>query len=158
MALLALAGALIASLPDTPRRGVPEEAEEAEGDHYPSDWFMMQRAFPSGVLDQSAFLKAVARAKADRAQLKTSSALVWQPAGPYNIGGRVTALAVVPGGATIYLGSANGGVFRSNDGGANWTSVLETELAFSIGALALDPTNSNTIYCGTGEANSAVDT
>ena len=153
LALVALAGALIASLPDTPRRA-PAEAE----DHYPSDWFFMQRAYPSGALDQAAFVTAAARARADRARLSTSSALVWQPAGPYNIGGRVTALAVVPGGATIYLGSANGGVFRSTDSGVHWTSVFESDLAFSIGALALDPADDNTIYCGTGEANSAVDT
>jgi photosystem II stability/assembly factor-like uncharacterized protein len=80
------------------------------------------------------------------------------PAGPYNIGGRVTALAVAPGGSTVYLGSANGGVFRSDDGGVNWTSIFEHDFGFSIGALALEPGDPQTVYCGTGEANSAVDT
>jgi hypothetical protein len=154
--LVALVGALVASLPDGQR---PVRHPEDEGDHYPSDWFFAQRAFPSGTLDQAAFLTAASQARADRARLSTSAGgVVWQPAGPFNIGGRVTALAVVPGGTTLYLGSANGGVFRSDDSGVNWTSVFDTDLAFSIGALALDPANANTIYCGTGEANAAVDT
>lgn len=150
----ALAGALLAGLPHAPR---PVSGPD-KGDHYPSDWFFAQRAFPSGTIDQDAFLAAVGQARAARARLSTSSGVVWQSAGPYNIGGRVTALAVVPGGATIYLGSANGGVFRSNDSGVNWTSILDGELTFSIGALALDPTDPDIVYCGTGEANSAVDT
>jgi hypothetical protein len=129
-----------------------------EGGHYPSDWFFAQRAFPGGTIDQDAFLAAVGQARSARARLATSGGPSWQAAGPYNIGGRVTALAVVPGGSTLYLGAANGGVFRSDDSGVNWTSVLDGELTFSIGALALDPTDPNTVYCGTGEANSAVDT
>jgi photosystem II stability/assembly factor-like uncharacterized protein len=146
--------ALLATLPHAPR--APRASDE--GKHYPSDWFFAQRAYPGGAIDQDAFLAAVTRAKADRARLPASGSLVWQPAGPYNIGGRVTALAVVPGGNTIYLGSANGGVFRSDDGGVNWISVLDRDYAFSIGALVVDPTDDSTVYCGTGEANSAVDT
>ena len=154
LALVAFAGALITSLADAPRpTGGPREAE-----HYPSDWVYAQRAYPGGTVDQAAFLAAVARARADRERLSASGGLVWQPAGPYNIGGRVTALAVVPGGTTLYLGSANGGVFRSDDGGVNWTSVFDSDLAFSIGALALDPADPGTVYCGAGEANAAVDT
>ncbi len=154
LAAAVIGGALISGLPHAPRPMRPSD----EGKHYPSDWFFAQRAFPGGTIDQDAFLAAVGQAKADRARLSTSSGPTWQPAGPYNIGGRVTALAVLPGGATLYLGSANGGVFRSDDAGVNWTSVLDRDFAFSIGALALDPADPNTVYCGTGEANSAVDT
>ena len=144
----ALGGALIAALPHAP----PPIRASDEGKHYPSDWFFAQRAFPGGTIDHDAFLLAVGQARADRARLTTSGGgLIWQPAGPYNIGGRVTALAVVPGGSTVYLGSANGGVFRSDDSGVNWTSVLDGELTFSIGALALDPADPSTVYCGTGE-------
>jgi photosystem II stability/assembly factor-like uncharacterized protein len=152
----AMAGMLIATLPHAPREAA--ESASAEGGHYPSDWFYAQRAFPSGTIDQDAFLAAVGQARAERARLTTSMGPTWTAAGPFNIGGRVTALAVAPGGTTIYLGSANGGVFRSDDSGVNWTSVLDNQINFSIGALALDPTDANTIYCGTGEANSAVDT
>jgi photosystem II stability/assembly factor-like uncharacterized protein len=158
LALIVGGGAFLAGAPQVPRpeRG-PGEAEE--GGTYPSDWFFAQRAFPGGTIDQGAYLAAVDRVARDRARLGTSSSgAVWQAAGPFNIGGRVTALAVVAGGSTIYLGSANGGVFRSNDAGVNWTSVFDRQSAFSIGALALDPTDPNTVYCGTGESNSAIDT
>jgi photosystem II stability/assembly factor-like uncharacterized protein len=126
---------------------------------YPSDWFFAQRAFPSGTIDQEKYLAAVQRASFDRSRLTTSSSgLVWQAAGPFNIGGRITALAVVPGGTTIYLASANGGVFRSDDSGVNWASVFDRDYAFSVGALTLDPNNPDVVYCGAGEANGAVDT
>jgi photosystem II stability/assembly factor-like uncharacterized protein len=149
----------LAAMPHAPRPSGAPEAAADEGKQYPSDWFFAQRAFPSGTIDQAAFLAAVDRVARDRGRLTTSSSsFVWQPAGPYNIGGRVTALAVVPGGTTIYLASANGGVFRSDDSGVNWTSVFDRDYAFSIGALALDPVDPNTVYCGSGEANSAVDT
>ncbi|MEK7329725.1 MAG: FlgD immunoglobulin-like domain containing protein [Candidatus Eisenbacteria bacterium] len=154
LALIAGAGALLAGAPHGPRAA----REPGEAGSYPSDWFFTQRAFPGGTIDQDAYLAAVDHAAQDRARLGTSSlGLVWQAAGPFNIGGRVTALAVAPGGTTIYLASANGGVFRSDDAGVNWTSIFDRDFAFSIGALALDPADPNTVYCGTGEANSAVD-
>src|SRR4029450_5707684 len=79
----------------------------------------------------------------------------WTEAGPFNIGGRVTALAVVPGGTTAYLGSAAGGVFKTTNSGTNWTPVFD--MVLSIGAVTLDPSNNNTVYVGTGEANAAID-
>ncbi|MBI1798037.1 MAG: T9SS type A sorting domain-containing protein [Candidatus Eisenbacteria bacterium] len=150
----ALGAALIAPRP-APR---PDLGERDEARHEPNDWFWAQRAFPSGAIDQDALLATIDDAKLARERLHTSVGLSWQPAGPYNIGGRVTALAVVAGGTTVYLGSANGGVFRSDDGGVHWTSIFDRDFGFSIGALALDPNDAQTVYCGTGEANSAVDT
>jgi photosystem II stability/assembly factor-like uncharacterized protein len=158
LAVIAGAGVLLAGAPHGPR-AAREPGDAGEAGNYPSDWFFAQRAFPAGTIDQDAYLAAVDHAAQDRARLGTSSlGLAWQAAGPFNIGGRVTALAVVPGGTTIYLASANGGVFRSGDAGVNWTSIFDRDFAFSIGALALDPADPNTVYCGTGEANSAVDT
>jgi photosystem II stability/assembly factor-like uncharacterized protein len=152
---------LVAAIPHAPPPGAPHDAVRAQSgdpDAYPSDWFFAQRAFPGETIDQNAFLAAVGQASLDRGRLRTSLGLNWVAAGPFNIGGRVTALAVVPGGSTVYLGSANGGVFRSLDSGVHWTSIFEPDYGFSIGALALDPSDSGTLYCGTGEANSAVDT
>jgi photosystem II stability/assembly factor-like uncharacterized protein len=156
LAAVALVAAILTF--GAPTRRAPEgPRKDAAPGHYPSDWFHAQRAFPSGVIDHERLLAAIERAGIEHRRLRTSAAS-WTPAGPYNIGGRVTALAVVPGGATVFLGSANGGVFKSLDGGVNWTAVFNRDYGFSIGALALDPSDPDVVYCGTGEANSAVDT
>ena len=138
----------------------PRVEHESEGvETRPSDWFGMQRAFPFATINQEAYRHAVEVALVDRAATAPSLAagLAWEEAGPFNIGGRVTALAVAPGGATVYLGSANGGVFKSTDSGTNWTPIFDQTGVSSIGALALDPTNPYVVYCGTGEANASVD-
>jgi len=154
-ALLAIAGC-IATL-DAPRR--PAIPPAAEAGPYPSDWFGAQRAFPGETVNQEAWLAAMEWARVERAaqQLTTSSAtpMVWADVGPFNIGGRVSALAVAPGGSTVFLGSAAGGVWKSVDGGVNWDPSFQH--VPSIGALALEPGNPNVVYVGTGEANAAID-
>jgi photosystem II stability/assembly factor-like uncharacterized protein len=74
--------------------------------------------------------------------------------GPAAMSGRVVALAGVPGNpATIYVGSASGGLWRSKDGGLTWTPLFDDEPVASIGAVAVDPTAPDVIWVGTGEAN-----
>jgi photosystem II stability/assembly factor-like uncharacterized protein len=143
------------------RSGARQPSADAEAGPFPSDWFGMQRAFPSQDIPQGAFRAAAGQARADRAAaaLSTSGipAPVWTQAGPYNIGGRVTALDALPGGVTVYLASANGGVFKSTNSGVNWTPISDDMPFFSVGALAIDPNDPNLVYVGTGEANSSVD-
>ena len=70
------------------------------------------------------------------------------------VAGRITALAVDRG--TIYAGGAAGGIWRSTDGGKQWTPVFDQQSNLSIGALAVDPAD-HSIWVGTGEANSNAD-
>jgi photosystem II stability/assembly factor-like uncharacterized protein len=66
--------------------------------------------------------------------------------------GRVRALAVDPTNpSVVYLGAADGGVWKTTDGGQHWVPLTDTQPTLSIGSLALDPNNPNTIYVGTGE-------
>jgi photosystem II stability/assembly factor-like uncharacterized protein len=66
--------------------------------------------------------------------------------------GRVRALAVDPTNTSIvYLGAADGGVWKTTDGGQHWVPLTDTQPSLSIGSLALDPRNPSTIYVGTGE-------
>src|SRR5437660_3437353 len=68
--------------------------------------------------------------------------------------GRVTSIAVDPTNATkVYLGTAQGGVWRSLDGGSTWTPIFDNAQTLAIGALALAPSNPTILYVGTGEAN-----
>lgn len=66
--------------------------------------------------------------------------------------GRVRAFAVDPTNTSIvYLGAADGGVWKTTDGGQHWVPLTDTQSTLSIGSLTLDPNNPSTIYVGTGE-------
>src|SRR5580765_7766947 len=70
------------------------------------------------------------------------------------VSGRATAVVVDPTNSNkVYLGTAQGGVWRSTDGGAHWTAIFDTAQSLAIGALALAPSNPTILYVGTGEAN-----
>ncbi len=70
------------------------------------------------------------------------------------VGNRVSAVVGVPGDPNIYyIGAASGGVFKTVDGGVHWEPVFDDQAAQSIGALAIDPTNPNVVWVGTGEAH-----
>jgi len=72
--------------------------------------------------------------------------------------GRVTSIAVDPTNAgKVYLGTAQGGVWRSLDGGATWTSIFDNADSMAVGALALAPSDPTKLYVGTGEFNSCGD-
>ena len=78
--------------------------------------------------------------------------------GSPNVSGRVTAISVDPTNASIvYIGGADGGVWKTTNGGANWTPLTDAEVSLAIGAIAIDPSNHNIIYAGTGEDNNNQD-
>lgn len=82
------------------------------------------------------------------------SALRWRAIGPAATGGRVTAVAGVPGDpAILYVGTAAGGIFKSLNGGTTWKQVFSDAPVSSIGALAVAPSDPNVVWVGTGEAN-----
>jgi photosystem II stability/assembly factor-like uncharacterized protein len=68
--------------------------------------------------------------------------------------GRVTGIVIDPTNVNvIYLASAQGGVWKTIDGGLNWTPKTDHEVSLAIGSLAMDPTNPLILYAGTGEGN-----
>ncbi len=82
--------------------------------------------------------------------------LHWQFVGPTNIGGRATDVAVVaPKGKnyTIYAATASGGVWKTVNEGTTWEPVFQEAASTSIGDIALDPSNPEVLWVGTGEAN-----
>lgn len=74
--------------------------------------------------------------------------------GPSTMSGRITAIvgAVQEGQVNLFVGTAGGGIWKSLNGGNTFTPVFD-KYCQSIGALALDPKSSRTIYAGTGESN-----
>ncbi|MDQ1707934.1 MAG: hypothetical protein QOJ88_1145 [Pyrinomonadaceae bacterium] len=73
------------------------------------------------------------------------------------VSGRATAVATDTVNNVIYLGAAQGGVWRSADGGVTWTPIFDGAASLSIGALAVAPSQPTTLYVGTGETNNCVD-
>src|SRR4249920_997172 len=67
-------------------------------------------------------------------------------------GGRVTTVTGVPSQPrTFYMGVASGGVFRTTDGGVNWTPITDGKVPLgSTGSIAVADSDPKTIYLGTG--------
>ncbi len=66
--------------------------------------------------------------------------------------GRVSAIAIHPRNPNIiYIGAAQGGVWRTDDAGASWRPLTDSECSLAMGSIAIDPVNPEIIYAGTGE-------
>ncbi|MEP6704907.1 MAG: hypothetical protein ABJB34_08885, partial [Acidobacteriota bacterium] len=103
------------------------------------------------------------RALAARRELLEAPAVQqWRPIGPAPLpinatafnSGRVSAIAVHPTNPNIaYVGTAQGGLYRTLDGGATWTPLMDSALTLAIGAVAIAPSDPTTVFVGTGEAS-----
>jgi len=103
--------------------------------------------------------------------LSPSAGGAWIPIGPTSIAngqslsagntavsGRVTAVVVDPTNPNnVYLGTAQGGVWRSLNAGATWETIFDNADSLAIGALALAPSDPTKLYVGTGEFNACAD-
>jgi photosystem II stability/assembly factor-like uncharacterized protein len=126
----------------------------------PNDWFTMQRAYPNASISKDRYVEALEDIRAFRTQKDagTFRDASWTFAGPTNIPGRMTDIAVDPLDQTkIYAASAAGGVFLSTNSGYDWTPVFDDNGVQSIGAITIDPSNRDILYVGTGEANASGD-
>ncbi len=133
-----------------------------------------QRAFERSAPAQSVSAQALLAARQQAAAMPVASArlteitdqpLDAEPAGytdPYwsndgagfrDVSGRTTALAV--DGNTYYAGTADGGVWKSTNGGKSWHSIWDNQPTLSIGALLVTPDHA--LWVGTGEANTSSD-
>ena len=89
-------------------------------------------------------------------QKSTNKDLHWQFIGPTNISGRaIDVEAVKPKGQnyTIWVATASGGVWKTDNEGVTWVSTFDNQVTTDIGDLAIDPKNSDVVWVGTGEAN-----
>ena len=86
--------------------------------------------------------------------------LAWRNLGPFRAGGWTTDIAVPDSPArahlyTFYVGTRNGGVWKTTNNGTTFDPVFDKQGALSIGAVAVAPSNQNVVWVGTGEAYNA---
>jgi hypothetical protein len=76
----------------------------------------------------------------------------WTNLGPGNVGGRTRALVVNSSNPNVmYAGGVSGGVWKSTNAGATWSAIADLLPNIAVNSLAIDPSNGNVIYAGTGE-------
>ncbi len=89
--------------------------------------------------------------KVDMTKLQT---LKPRNVGPAGMSGRVTAIDVVLRNTNImYIGTASGGVWKSESAGMEWKPIFDKEKTLSIGAIAIHQPNPDVVWVGTGEGN-----
>ncbi|MBK9967931.1 MAG: hypothetical protein IPP07_24875, partial [Holophagales bacterium] len=116
-------------------------------------------------------LKRQEAVERQRAQQAGRTLAAWAPIGPMPIpngqtsntsvpvSGRTISIAIHPTDPnTLYVGTAQGGLYKSTNGGDAWTSLFEMQLeSLAIGAITIDPTDSSIVYFGTGENGFSAD-
>ncbi|HRF66768.1 MAG TPA: T9SS type A sorting domain-containing protein [Ignavibacteria bacterium] len=126
-------------------------------------WFYEQRMFPNNYLPDDAYGKAIEQRNSLRNinGFAFDNAVTWTSIGPTsgfyfsysNISGRVTTVKYDPvNPSIIYIGAAFGGVWKSTNGGNSFTPITDNELSMSSGSIVVDPSNTNIVYYGSGEA------
>jgi len=82
------------------------------------------------------------------------SGLKFRNIGPALTSGRVSDFAVNPDNPSeYYVASASGGVWKTVNAGTTYEPIFDSQGAYSIGCVTLDPNNSNVVWVGTGENN-----
>jgi hypothetical protein len=162
--------------PDLPP-GMHEPVDEAEYIKQREAFIALWRGNdPTKPLDPTARSRAIAVMDEQMSVLKkshgTNQALAfpnWVELGPnpiplgqtttarVNVSGRISAIEIDPTDPNkVYVGAAQGGVYRSLDGGATWSPIFDTAQSLAVGTLNLDPVN-GWLWVGTGEANGSAD-
>ena len=126
------------------------------------------RTYPGDSIPELAQQKGYAvlqKQLAAKAASGRPEATAWQGIGPapildelmgevikVNSAGRMTAILVHPTNPNIvYAGAAQGGVWKTTNGGDSWMPLGDGQASLAIGAMAFDPNNAEIIYAGTGE-------
>ena len=132
---------------------IPPEDETAEnipGALTPDELYDLKKSSASEVTEEQVL--RMQRQAAAIPAAATDIASMWKQLGPFNIGGRVTDVVADRFKAnSSFAAVAGGGIWKTEDGGENWTSIWPDENVQPMGAFAQAP--DGTLWAGTGEAN-----
>jgi len=82
----------------------------------------------------------------------TFKGLALRNIGPAFMSGRIAHIEIQPDDpATWYVAVGSGGVWKTTNAGTTWTPIFDEQSAYSIGTIAIDPQNPNSLWVGTGE-------
>jgi photosystem II stability/assembly factor-like uncharacterized protein len=80
------------------------------------------------------------------------SGLKFRNIGPAFSSGRIADIAIHPGDEqTWYVAVGSGNVWKTVNAGITWKAIFDDQPSYSIGCIAIDPGNPNTLWVGTGE-------
>ena len=146
---------VLASLPCIPGHdGAETPASDDTHRRLPNETEWIKRTYPHYAFDKEAYAGMMLEARRHRSAAKTHGLGPWSPVGPTNIPGRISDIEFNPVNPdVVYAASATGGVFKSTDSGASWAPVFDDVPVQTIGDIAVDASNPETVYVGTGEAN-----
>lgn len=163
LGLFAVLGGEQGGLGDVPSApGLAGEAEAGESEGGPlspvGDWLYARSSGPAAVRAAGAYEAALQQAAAvRRATLESAPELAaapWTHLGPKELGGRVSEIAADGSRPdTVYAATANGGLWKSTDGGLTWRPSWPAGDVQAMGGLAV--TSEGIIYAGTGEPTPA---
>ncbi len=142
-------------------QGVPDFVKERKS-YQRELWFYEQRIFPNQSFPQGALEKAYSQ----KLSLIINSGYFSNSANWFSLGpspginqnygyvsSRVASIKFHPANPDIiYIAAACGGVWKTTDRGTTWSPKSDFEVSLSSGALAIDNSNPEIIYYGTGEA------
>lgn len=119
----------------------------------PAETLFLAKHFPAKVPDYQA-MEAAHRSALIKMQAGQRTDGSWKLEGPANIGARINTIAMHPTDKNIiYAGFADGGLWKTTNGGADWDPIFDNQIWQSIGSICIDPVNPNNIYVGTGDPN-----
>ena len=136
-----------------------EEENEAANIEEAVKWRRLSLVDEKGEIEKGALTKALAQldtnlrsSPSNSLQRAGLSRANWVSRGPQNVGGRTRAVVINPANTNlIWAGAAGGGLWKSTNAGQGWTVINDFLPNLAVSSLAIDPNNSNIMYCGTGE-------
>ena len=95
---------------------------------------------------------ALAAQQADRLATANYGALAFRNIGPAINGGRIADIDIHPDNRSVwYVAVGSGGVWKTENAGTTWQPIFDDQPSYSIGSVAIDPSNPATVWVGTGE-------